>query len=166
MHNNEGPGAAGVRTEQASKRRLARPFHLGAHHALCLRRLATYVLKQTRRIASQNGKADSPPSTVKRPRSVRVWSTCAIHSLPAVVDNAHWNGAVAISTAVSNCWTMVLATNLRTDVTCDDTAIPRTPTDSFSNAVNRPGTLARVNPDPCSRMMEEPMLRPVLPDQK
>ena len=32
----------------------------------------------------------------------------------SLVDNAHWNGTVDISTAIFSCWAMVLATNLRT----------------------------------------------------
>ena len=38
-----------------------------------------------------------------------------MHSLPALVDRAYWNGAVAISNARSICWVMVLATNLSSD---------------------------------------------------
>ena len=39
-------------------------------------------------------------------------SACAIHSAPLVV-RAYWNGAVARSTAVANCWEIVRATNRR-----------------------------------------------------
>ena len=36
-----------------------------------------------------------------------------MHSAPDLVVRAHWNGAVARSTAVANCWEIVRATNRR-----------------------------------------------------
>ena len=45
--------------------------------------------------------------------SVKPWSAWATHSHPAFVRRACWYGAVATSTALPNCWAIVLATSLR-----------------------------------------------------
>ena len=54
---------------------------------------------------------------------------------PNLVVRAYWNGAVARSTAVANCWEIVRATNRRM---MSPATMPLTPPDGFCNAVNRP----------------------------
>ena len=51
-------------------------------------------------------------------------SACATHSHPALVDKAHWCGAVAASTAFETYWDMVQATNL---LMTSPATMPRTP---------------------------------------
>ena len=54
----------------------------------------------------------SMDSTVAdRTASVSACTTCAMHSVPARVVNAYWNGAVAHSIAGHNCWAIVRGTN-------------------------------------------------------
>ena len=43
--------------------------------------------------------------------SLNPCNACAMHSHPARVERAYWNGAVSDSTASLNCWAIVRATN-------------------------------------------------------
>ena len=57
-------------------------------------------------------------------RSVTACAACATHSHPALVDNAHWNRAVALSATFANCCEIVLATKRRTTSTAYNASDP------------------------------------------
>ena len=86
-------------------------------------------------------RSDRPiPSTVTTVAlaswSVRTCTMCATHSQTCLfVDKAHWNGAVAASDFLANCFAMVLATDLQM---MSPTTISLTPPSGFANEVNRP----------------------------
>ena len=67
--------------------------------------------------------------------SLKTCNTCEMHSQPALVESAYWNGEVAASTAGPNCWATVLATS---HLMTSPTTIPRTPPSFFRRTVIRP----------------------------
>ena len=68
-------------------------------------------------------------------RSVNVCRAWDTHSQPARVLSAFWNGAVAVSAFLANCWANVRATKRRKTSL---TTMPLTPPDGFRRAVIRP----------------------------
>ena len=66
-----------------------------------------------------------------------MWVT---QSVPALVDNADWNGWVGASSNFENCWATVLAiTRRRTS----PTTMPLTPPSGFCHAISLPNLMAR-----------------------
>ena len=92
--------------------------------------------------------------------SLKACNTCEMHSQPALVESAYWNGEVAASTAGPSCWATVLATNR---LMTSPTTIPRTPPSFLRRAVIRPirriwtvlsGTTPLENPSATKQEME------------
>ena len=97
-----------------------------------------------RSIDSLDTKSNAPmPSTESTVLSgLESVSTCKmwpIHSHPALVVRAYWNGAVACSTAGANSWAMVRDTSR---LMKSPTTMPLTPPDGFCRAVILPMRIA------------------------